>query len=220
MRGKELSPKVVSLYEAILTLLQEDSDMSNITVAAIAATAGIGKGTVYEYFSNKEEMIVGALYYCMEELCEKLRRQICQEDNLYDKMMEVLLIMEAQVREANSFLHLLHIKESSSEIGRRMKLLVEENQSDRNFITCVLQEMIESSVSPELAENREVITYLTMTVFSKIVSFVMAIGECVIWEKVSSERVKHMICQSICNEVQYYEENKEWESAISLAQEK
>ncbi|MGM0518129.1 MAG: TetR/AcrR family transcriptional regulator [Campylobacterota bacterium] len=31
--------------------------MKNITVAQVAKTAGIGKGTVYEYFENKEDII-------------------------------------------------------------------------------------------------------------------------------------------------------------------
>lgn len=31
--------------------------MKNITVAQVAKTAGIGKGTVYEYFDNKEDII-------------------------------------------------------------------------------------------------------------------------------------------------------------------
>lgn len=215
MRGKELSPKVISLYEAIMALFWEGADMSSITVAEIATRAGIGKGTVYEYFSNKEEMIAGALYYCMEELCEKLRQKLCQEENLYDKMMQILMTMEEQVKEVNSFLHLLHIKESSSEIGRRMKVLIEEKKDDKNFITHILQEMIESSVNPQLSANREVMSYLTMTAFSKIISFVMMIGECIICTDVNSDHIKQMICRSMCNEVKYYEESKGWESAIS-----
>ena len=215
MRGNDLSPKVISLYEAIMALFWEGADMSCITVAEIAARAGIGKGTVYEYFSNKEEMIAGALYYCMEELCEKLRQKICQEEHLYDKMMQILMTMEEQVQEANSFLHLLHMKESSSEIGRRMKVLIEEKKDDRNFITHVLQEMLARAVSPRLAADREVMSYLTMTVFSKIISFVMMIGECMIWSEVNSDHIKQMICRSICNEVAYCEESKAWESAIS-----
>lgn len=37
--------------------LIHDVGMKNITVAQVAKTAGIGKGTVYEYFVNKEDII-------------------------------------------------------------------------------------------------------------------------------------------------------------------
>ena len=37
--------------------LLHDVGMKNITVAQVAKTAGIGKGTVYEYFENKEDII-------------------------------------------------------------------------------------------------------------------------------------------------------------------
>lgn len=39
----------------------------NVTVSSIAQTAGIGKGTVYEYFSNKEDIVL--------ELMECLQRE-------------------------------------------------------------------------------------------------------------------------------------------------
>jgi len=37
--------------------LIHDVGMKNLTVAQVAKTAGIGKGTVYEYFENKEDII-------------------------------------------------------------------------------------------------------------------------------------------------------------------
>ena len=57
------SPKVLALYQAISELLQEGKDVSLLKVADIASRAGIGKGTVYEYFKSREELIVKAICY-------------------------------------------------------------------------------------------------------------------------------------------------------------
>ncbi len=54
--------KVVKMYEAVSYLIRK-KDMAAITVAEITKQAGIGKGTAYEYFSSKEELISSALFY-------------------------------------------------------------------------------------------------------------------------------------------------------------
>ena len=49
--------KKVLIYEAALSLVYENNDLSAIKVADIARRANIGKGTVYEYFKSKEHVI-------------------------------------------------------------------------------------------------------------------------------------------------------------------
>ena len=79
MNDKELAPKVMALYGAVIALLREGADLNNVTVAEIAAKAGIGKGTIYEYFSNKEEMIAEALFYKLKTDCQEMYRLINKE---------------------------------------------------------------------------------------------------------------------------------------------
>ena len=59
----ELKPKVKALYDAVLELLNENADVNALTVSDITKRAGIGKGTAYDYFSCKEEIIAGAIIY-------------------------------------------------------------------------------------------------------------------------------------------------------------
>lgn len=56
----------LAVYEAMLSLGQQGSDLSALTVRQIAAAAGMGKGTVYEYFSSKEEILQGLTAYCLD----------------------------------------------------------------------------------------------------------------------------------------------------------
>ena len=54
----QVPPKVTAMYRAVSTLLREDKDISEMSVSMITGLAGIGKGTAYEYFDSKEEIIV------------------------------------------------------------------------------------------------------------------------------------------------------------------
>ena len=55
-----LPEKVRLLYEAVLAMVTNGWDINRMKVSDITAQAGIGKGTAYEYFSSKEEIIANA----------------------------------------------------------------------------------------------------------------------------------------------------------------
>ena len=60
---EKLSPKVEALYKAVMALLLEGREVRKMKVSEITEKAGIGKGTAYEYFESKEELLVDALDY-------------------------------------------------------------------------------------------------------------------------------------------------------------
>ena len=58
----------VAIYRAALGLIEQGVNPSAMKVQQIACAAGIGKGTVYEYFSSKDEILLGVATYCFD--CE------------------------------------------------------------------------------------------------------------------------------------------------------
>lgn len=58
-----MSPKKKKIFEALTSFILEGKNPEAITVADIAAKASIGKGTVYEYFSCKEDIYKEALLF-------------------------------------------------------------------------------------------------------------------------------------------------------------
>lgn len=50
-----------------------ENGIKNITVSGIAGVAGIGKGTIYEYFSNKDEIVFEILNILVEDIQKRLR---------------------------------------------------------------------------------------------------------------------------------------------------
>ena len=91
MSREEYLPKEKAVYKAVIELFEEGADINNLTVAEITGRAGIGKGTAYEYFSGKEEMIAKAFFYNGEMFCNQLYEGVSKENTLYDKVNYVLL---------------------------------------------------------------------------------------------------------------------------------
>lgn len=55
--------KMRRMYEAVSGLVKAKKEIADIKVSDITKAAGIGKGTAYEYFESKEELIAHALMY-------------------------------------------------------------------------------------------------------------------------------------------------------------
>lgn len=82
----ETNDKVLAMYRAVWAMLDEGLDMSKMKVSDITARAGIGKGTAYEYFRSKEEILSKALWYdfCMQYqiILDRIRKQEHFQDAL------------------------------------------------------------------------------------------------------------------------------------------
>jgi len=63
-----------------------DKGMNNLTIAEVAKTAGIGKGTVYEYFKNKEDIVFEIVNTLMTEHDIEKQRRIDEQTSLKEKV--------------------------------------------------------------------------------------------------------------------------------------
>ena len=62
-----------AIYQAALGLIAQGASPAAMKVQDIAQEAGIGKGTVYEYFTSKEEILRGLAEYCFARENERIR---------------------------------------------------------------------------------------------------------------------------------------------------
>ncbi len=81
------SSKEELIFNSVLSLIKEGKNLRDLTVLDIATSANIGKGTVYGYFTSKEEIIGKALLFSLErehqKLLTKLNFDHSFKDNLY-----------------------------------------------------------------------------------------------------------------------------------------
>lgn len=69
---KTIKAKEEAMYRAVMELMTEGVAPDRIKVSDITGRAGIGKGTAYEYFSSREELLGKALIYFRDRWVESV----------------------------------------------------------------------------------------------------------------------------------------------------
>ncbi len=103
------SEKQVLIYKAIVDLINEGADVNRMKVGEITARAGIGKGTAYEYFTSKEEMVKEALIYNTLTQIETVKEMVINAEDFRAKFMCILNYMEANKGQIKTFLWMMRI---------------------------------------------------------------------------------------------------------------
>lgn len=88
--------KESAVCEAVFRLLEQGRPLHTVTVQQIADAAGIGKGTVYEYFTSREEILSKAVLYRMEQETRALAARVDAQTS-FDAKLESLLRFAQEV---------------------------------------------------------------------------------------------------------------------------
>lgn len=147
--------KVLAMYEAVFKLLSRDCDVNTIKVADITGLAGIGKGTAYEYFSSKEEIIAASMLYYVQECVDRLREISVSSKQFQKKIYAVMDLIDAHMKEKQGIFLLIKILIGSYEVPKSLKSVYEQMQKkcceeDKNAI---IDRMIEGGVSEGLIKE-------------------------------------------------------------------
>lgn len=82
---EKLSPKVEALYKAVVELMLEGREIRKMKVSEITERAGIGKGTAYEYFESREELLLRALQYRQKTWADNIRKELDRKSGFMEK---------------------------------------------------------------------------------------------------------------------------------------
>ena len=139
----EPSEKVQKMYEAIAGFVEEKRDLSTIKVSEITSRAGIGKGTAYEYFSSKEELIVYATLWLCGQQMEQMIHGASRATGFREKYLFMLEWIETH-KEYNDLL-LKAIKGSFHGDCEKLKDCVPKELSVqiRSYIAEMINELLE-----------------------------------------------------------------------------
>ena len=70
-QDRTYSPKEIAAFEGLFSIAKNGRLLSDIKVQDIATAAGIGKGTLYEYFSSKEDILSGSIVYALNTMTDR-----------------------------------------------------------------------------------------------------------------------------------------------------
>ena len=86
--------KVLAVYDAVWALIDEGKDIYKMKVADITARAGIGKGTAYEYFRSKEEIVGNAIQYELYQQYLMLSKRLEEQQTFKDALHHCFVWLE------------------------------------------------------------------------------------------------------------------------------
>ena len=100
MKPDTRKEREIALYEAALRLIARGVNPAAMKVQQIADEAGIGKGTVYEYFASKEEILHGMALHCFDT-----------EIARFAALLEPCTTLQGLEEAVLAYLSLIHISE-------------------------------------------------------------------------------------------------------------
>lgn len=199
--SKKYSSKEIAIYKAVVELFEEGADLNNLTVAEITGKAGIGKGTAYAYFSDKEEMIAKALFYNSENFCKQLYKGMCKEKDLYAKVNYVLLKMEQQIPKADCIFRFINMMSDNSTISKRMRDIVKEVLSAKVSAINIVKRVLEDEFRDRETPSEDKMEYLALSIYSKLLCYAMVLKEDKYKQEEERSTMRGLISDGICREV-------------------
>lgn len=71
-----MTTKKEQIFKAIISHINRAGLLKNLTIAEIAQMAEVGKGTVYEYFTSKDEIICETIIYILDSIMSQILIEI------------------------------------------------------------------------------------------------------------------------------------------------
>ncbi len=108
----------------------------------IAQEAGVAKGTVYQYFSSKQELFQEMIKYSIEKYSQAVKKIVSSEENIEEKIYTLAAnhgkFIKEHIEMAEIVPHQAHV------LSQEMRLWIMEQ---KKHIFIVLEEMIENGIN-------------------------------------------------------------------------
>ncbi len=201
MREEKKLDKVTAIYRAIEELVAEGADLSSMRVSDIAAKAGIGKGTTYEYFSSKEEMIVKAMIYLVGSMVKRIVEQMKKLPSFQDAFIMLLDEMEEKAKQRACVMKYLSMVNDMNLCQPMHDIMCSDNEAKASNPINIICYLCERGQKEGILGMNYPQSYMLSAIFSKVMAFMMFINDDLGKKDCSSDEMKLALYQGICREL-------------------
>lgn len=196
----QVPSKVRQMYRAVIELIEEGTDVGGIRVSTITARAGIGKGTAYEYFDSKEELVACAVVYQLQCVFGWLEREMEKRESFGEQLDFLLDEMGRKDGRKYGFLRFVHMLTDNSGFSELVREKMEAEEFAPYLPMSVFGGMLRRGVERGELRKELPLEYLIYCVFSHLLTYMMAITteECFC---VKPELMRPLVYQGIMNEL-------------------
>lgn len=172
---ESLSPKVKALYEAVSELISENVDVRDVKVSDITGRAGIGKGTAYEYFSNKEEIISSALIYHIDMICSQVMTAIDRMEDFAEMVDYLLVCMDREIPKRDCLIQFIQLLTDNSLISQLLHRKIKESNSELCMPQTLIDRILQKGIRQGYLKEQLPFFYMRMVFMSKVMVYALYI---------------------------------------------
>lgn len=169
----EIPSKVLQMYKAVEELLLEGADMNDICVSAITRKAGIGKGTAYDYFDTKEEILACAILFYIKKAMEELSGALEKYDSFAKQIGFLLDEIAAKGCKHQCILHYIHMMTDSSALSRLVRQKMQDEEAEAHLLHGVFAQMLQKGREKGQVRHDLPLDYMVYLLFSKIFTYIL-----------------------------------------------
>ena len=198
-RREQIPEKVLLLYEAVLDFVSKGEDIQKLTVSDITGRAGIGKGTAYDYFSSKEEIIVCALMYSMLGMVEKVGLRLVECKGFKEQVEGLFSIIEDNIMERSCFVRFVNLMTSTNIYSQALNQISDDATRVDEIPMQLLKQMLADGIKRGEVRSDLPLDYLTYELVATLLTYItMLSGNNQL--TMTAEEMKPFVLKSIWNE--------------------
>jgi len=127
------------------TELLLEKGIKNLTITEIAKTSGIGKGTVYDYFNNKEEIVFEIIRKFIEEHQLNLLSQSDRKTSTKQKILHLFDVFLSEHRPYEKHLD-VYREYLSVTLATKSRPMLDFNSECSGFIQTILENIFDEGI--------------------------------------------------------------------------
>jgi AcrR family transcriptional regulator len=138
-----MHPKKERIFAAAIETFSRKGS-ANTTMQEVAETAGVGKGTLYRYFDNKEDLISSLVKAGIEEMTDQVKKAVAKIKDPAEKLEKIIITQLEFYNQRRDFCRFL-----TREIWGCQNKFKEHIKALRKNSTALLENVIEEGIELE-----------------------------------------------------------------------
>ena len=196
----EIPSKVLRMYDAVIQLIEEGEDASSIRVSRITDRAGIGKGTAYDYFDTKEDIVACAVVFHIRRIFSLLEQELLKHDCFREQLSWLLEEMGRESNRKYCFIRMVHILTDNSEFSLQVRSKMTSKSFEKYHPINVFGNILRRGIRRKEIRDDLPLEYMVYTVFSGLLTYMLSISteECF---RINPDKIKHFVQRQIVQEL-------------------
>ena len=197
---EDIPSKVLLTYGAVQELVGEGRDINDISVSAITERAGIGKGTIYDYFDSREEIIACAFLFYVRQTAERMTETMRGVASFHDEVHLLFDQLDGDSEQKTCFVRFVHGATDNSKYSPIIREKLTQSEAGRKLPEQMFGEEVRRWVQKGEINARFPVEYVLYTVFCKVLTYMMCVStqECF---DMDVKRLRMLIIEGILREL-------------------